>query len=136
MKAVYIREFGGPGNLELRKVADPAAPIGKQVKVRVKAASLNRADLLQRRGAYPPPPGYSPNIPGMEFAGEVADIGEGVKNFSVGDRVFGITAGEAQAELLLTDESVLARIPENLSFIEAAAVPEVFITAHDALFTL
>jgi NADPH2:quinone reductase len=136
VKAVYIREFGGPGNLELREIEDPPAPTGTQVKVLVKAAALNRADLLQRRGAYPPPPGYSPNVPGMEFAGEVAEIGEAVNDFSVGDRVFGITAGEAQAEFLLTEKSILARIPENLSFVAAAAVPEVFITAHDALFTL
>ncbi len=104
--------------------------------VRVRAAGLNRADLLQRRGLYPPPAGYSPNIPGLEFAGEVAAIGDAVTEFEVGDRVFGIAAGEAQAELLLTDAAHLARVPENLSFVEAAAVPEAFITAYDAVFTL
>ena len=70
----------------------------------------------------------------MEFAGEVASVGDNVTNWKPGDRVFGITAGEAQAEFLLTDQSLLARIPENLSFTEAAGVPEVFITAHDAIF--
>jgi len=135
MKAVYINEFGGPENLEIREVDDPPKPQNGQVLVRVKAAGLNRADLLQVQGFYPPPPGYSPNIPGMEFAGEVVEIGSDVKTFLIGDRVFGITAGEAQAELLLTDESVLAKIPDNLSFSEAAAIPEVFITAHDAVFT-
>ncbi len=75
MKAVYIREFGGPENLEIREVPDPAKPNGSEALVRVKAAGLNRADLLQRRGIYPPPVGYSPNIPGLEFAGEVAEIG-------------------------------------------------------------
>lgn len=136
MKAVYFTDFGSEDNLELREVPDPQAPTGNKVLVRVRAAGLNRADLLQRRGLYPPPAGYSPNIPGLEFAGEVAVIGETVTGFAVGDRVFGIAAGEAQAELLLADASHLARVPENLSFVEAAAVPEAFITAYDAVFTL
>lgn len=135
MKAVYIKEFGGPENLEIREVADPPKPVDTQVLVHVKAAGLNRADLLQRRGLYPPPAGYSPNIPGLEFAGEIADIGINVKDRSIGDRVFGITAGDAQAEFLLTDESVLANIPDNLRYAEAAAIPEAFITAHDAIIT-
>jgi putative PIG3 family NAD(P)H quinone oxidoreductase len=135
MKAVYISEFGGAENLQLREVTDPAKPTGTQLLVRVKAAGLNRADIMQRMGKYPPPAGYSPNIPGLEFAGEIAAVGERVSSFEPGDRVFGITAGESQAEYLLTDESVAAKIPENLSFVEAAAVPEVFITAHDAVFT-
>ena len=136
MKAVFIKEFGGPENLEFREVPDPPNPTGTQVLVRVKAAGLNRADLIQRRGNYPPPTGYSPNIPGLEFAGEVAEVGDAVTAFHAGDRVFGIVAGEAQAEFVLTDERVLAKIPDNLSFTEAAAVPEVFITAYDAIFTL
>ncbi len=135
MKSVYIKTFGGPENLEIREVADPPKPSGSQVLVRVKAAGLNRADLLQRRGLYPPPPGYSPNIPGLEFAGEIVDRGESVPGWKTGDRVFGITAGEAQAELLLIESSLLAKIPDDLSFAEAAAVPEAFITAHDAVFT-
>ena len=135
MNAVYIREFGGPENLEVREVPNPPAPKDSQVLVRVRAAGLNRADLMQRQGKYMPPAGYSPNIPGMEFAGEVAAIGESVSSVKIGDRVFGITAGEAQAEYLLIDESLLAGIPANLDFVEAAAVPEVFITAHDAVFT-
>lgn len=135
MKAVYIKEFGGAENLELREVPDPPKPKGTEVLVAVKAAGLNRADIMQRLGKYPPPAGYSEYIPGLEFAGEVAEIGESVTDFKLHDRVFGITAGEAQAEYLSIDESLLARIPDNLSFIEAAAVPEVFITAHDAIFT-
>ena len=135
MNAVYIKTFGGPENLEIREVPDPPKPSGKQVLVSVKAAGLNRADLLQRRGLYPPPPGFSPNMPGMEFAGEIVETGGNVTGWHAGDRVFGITAGEAQAELLLIESDLLAKIPENLSFIEAAAVPEVFITAHDAVFT-
>src|SRR5262245_26152976 len=136
MKAVYISQFGGPEDLEFRDVSDPPSPAPKQVLVRVRAAGLNRADLLQVRGTYPPPAGYSPNIPGLEFAGEVAATGSEVHKWKIGDRVFGITAGEAQAEFLLTDERLLARIPDGLSFVEAAAVPEAFITAHDAIFTL
>ena len=135
MKAVYIKTFGGPENLEIREIPDPPRPTGSQVMVRVKAAGLNRADLLQRRGLYPPPTGYSPNIPGLEFAGEIVETGEGVGGWKAGNRVFGITAGEAQAELLLIESSLLARIPDNLTFTEAAAIPEAFITAYDAVFT-
>lgn len=135
MRAVYITTFGGPENLEIREIPDPQKPAGKHVLVRVKAAGVNRADLIQRRGNYPPPQGFSPNVPGLEFAGEVVEAGDAVPAFHSGDRVFGIVAGEAQAELVLTDERILAKIPDNLSFVEAAAVPEVFITAHDAIFT-
>ncbi|MGB7070836.1 MAG: NAD(P)H-quinone oxidoreductase [Pyrinomonadaceae bacterium] len=135
MKAVFIAQFGGTEGLEVREVTDPALPQGSQVLVRVKAAGLNRADLLQRRGLYPPPPGISPNIPGLEFAGEVAAVGPDASLFAVGDRVFGITAGEAQSEYLLTDELLITRIPDRLSSVEAAAIPEAFITAYDALFS-
>lgn len=136
MRAVYIREFGGPDDLELREVPDPRPPAPGDVLVRVKAAGLNRADLLQVLGVYPPPAGYSANIPGLEFAGEVAAVGGRVSKWMPGDRVFGITAGEAQAEMLLSDETLLMRVPDGLSFTDAAAIPEAFITAHDAIFTL
>lgn len=135
MKAVYIKEFGGAENLEIREVEDLPKPKENQVLVRVKASALNRADIVQRQGFYAAPKGYPERIPGLEFAGEVAEIGENVQNFKLGDRVFGITAGGAQAEFLLTEANILAKIPENLSFTEAAAVPEAFITAHDAIFT-
>ncbi len=135
MKAVYIKQFGGPENLEIREISDPPKPTDTQVLVRVRAAALNRADLLQRRGLYPAPDGFSQNIPGLEFAGEVAETGENAAHWKIGDRVFGITAGEAQAELMLTEESILAKIPDKLSFTYAAAVPEAFITAHDAIFS-
>ncbi len=136
MKAVYVKEFGGAENLEIREVENLPPPNGKEVLVNVKASALNRADLLQRKGFYPAPTGFPERILGLEFAGEVAEIGGEVTNFKIGDRVFGITAGGAQAEFLLSDESLLAKIPENLSFTEAAAVPEAFITAQDAIFTL
>lgn len=135
MRAVYIKEFGGAENLEIREVENLEAPKGGEVLVSVKAAALNRADILQRMGHYPAPKGYPERILGLEFAGEVAEIGANVKDFEIGDRVFGITAGGAQAEFITTDKSLLAKIPGNLSFTEAAAVPEAFITAHDAIFT-
>lgn len=136
MNAVYIKEFGGAENLEIRDVPDPPKPMGRSVLVRVRAAGLNRADLLQRKGFYPAPEGYSTNIPGLEFAGEVVEVGDQVASWRPGDRVMAITAGEAQAELVSVDESLLMPIPEGLSFTEAAAIPEAFITAHDAIFTL
>ncbi|MBK7392107.1 MAG: NAD(P)H-quinone oxidoreductase [Chloracidobacterium sp.] len=135
MKTIYIKEFGSPEDLELTETPDPILSNKNEVLVRVRAAGLNRADLLQVRGLYPPPAGYSPNIPGLEFAGEIAAIGDEVSDWQIGDRVFGITAGEAQAEYLTIDSSLLVRIPDSLSFTEAAAVPEAFITAHDAIFT-
>ena len=135
MQAVYIKEFGGAENLEISKIENPSKPKGKEVLVNVKAAALNRADIMQREGHYPAPKGFPERILGLEFAGEVAETGDGATNFKIGDRVFGITAGGAQAEFLSTDESLLARIPDNLNFTEAAGVPEAFITAHDAIFT-
>ena len=135
MKAVYVREFGSIDNLEIIDVPEPSKPQGTEVLVRVQAAGLNRADLLQVKGAYPPPAPYSAHIPGLEFAGEVAAVGSDVSQWATGERVFGITAGEAQAEYLISDATLLARIPGNLSYAEAAAVPEAFITAHDACFT-
>ncbi len=135
MKAVRIKEFGDPDVLEIADVSEPKHPSGNEVVVRVRAAGLNRADLLQVAGKYPPPAGYDAKRPGMEFAGEVAAVGDAVKDWKTGDRVFGITAGEAQAEFLKVDSSLLAPIPQNLTFTDAAGVPEVFITAHDAIFT-
>jgi putative PIG3 family NAD(P)H quinone oxidoreductase len=135
MRAVYIKQFGDIENLELREIADPPKPTGTQVLVRVHAAGLNRADLLQVKGHYPAPQGYSSELPGLEFAGEVIETGENGNGFNPGDRVMGITAGHAQAEYILAEQSTLARIPDNLSFDEAAAIPEAFITAHDAVFT-
>ena len=107
MKVVYIKEFGGAENLEIREVEDLSKPKDTQVLVNIKASALNRADILQRKGLYPAPKGFPERILGLEFAGEVAEIGQSVKDFKVGDRVFGITAGGANAEFLLTDESLL-----------------------------
>ncbi|HRH40791.1 MAG TPA: NAD(P)H-quinone oxidoreductase [Pyrinomonadaceae bacterium] len=136
MKAVYVKEFGGVENLEIREVENPSPPTESEVLVAVKASALNRADILQRKGLYPAPKGFPERILGLEFAGEVAEIGENVSDFKIGDRVFGITAGGAQAEFIISDKGLLVKIPDNLSFTEAAAIPEAFITAHDAIFTL
>lgn len=135
MRAIFITKSGGPEGITMREVEPPPAPTADRVRVRVHAAGLNRADILQREGKYPSPPGYPENIPGLEFAGEVEAIGEGVRRWKVGSRVCGITAGGAQAELVTVAESNLARIPTALSFEEAGALPEAFITAYDALFT-
>lgn len=135
MKAVWIKEFGGTENLGVREIADLPAPATDRVLIRVKAAALNRADLLQRRGLYPAPKGFPQEIPGLEFAGEIAAVGDVVENLKIGQRVFGISAGAAQAEFVSAPENTLVEIPANLNFTEAAAVPEAFITAHDALFT-
>ncbi len=135
MRAIVIIAHGGVEGIGVHEVENPAAPTVDRVRVRVHAAGLNRADLLQREGKYPAPPGYPENIPGLEFAGEVEAVGEAVRARKIGDRVFGITAGGGQAEFIVVPESNLARIPAELDFHQAAAMPEVFITAHDALFT-
>jgi putative PIG3 family NAD(P)H quinone oxidoreductase len=135
MRAVRIARHGGVEGLEISDVPRPTGPAADRVLVRLRAASLNRADLLQRRGLYPAPAGAPPDIPGLEFAGEVAELGPEAGSVRVGDRVFGITGGGAQAEYIVVPESTLARVPENLDWAEAASVPEAFITAHDALFT-
>ena len=134
MKAAWISRFGGPEVLEVREVGKPLLN-DDQLLVRVHASSLNRADLLQRQGKYPPPPGFPAEIPGMEFAGEIAEIGSSVRQWKPGQRVFGLIGGGAHAEYVVTYERLLAEIPPNLSYEQAAAVPEVFITAHDALWT-
>src|SRR5882672_714865 len=135
MKAVTIVSFGGVEGLEVREVADAPRATLDRVRVRVRAAGLNRADILQRLGRYPAPPGYPQDIPGMEFAGEVSEVGEEARRLRAGDRVFGIIGGGGQAQYVTVPENHLAEIPANLDWAEAAAVPEVFITAHDALFT-
>jgi NADPH:quinone reductase len=135
MKAIVITGTGGPEVLELREVPKPE-PRGDQVRVRVRACGLNRPDLLQARGLYPAPPGAPADIPGLEFAGEIDALGPDVTGpLKVGDRVFGIVGGGGQAEFVVTHEQLAVPIPSNLDFVEAAAVPESFLTAHDALVT-
>jgi putative PIG3 family NAD(P)H quinone oxidoreductase len=134
MRAAVITRPGGPEVLEIREVDPPDAGPNDLV-VRVRASGLNRADIHQREGAYPAPPGSPPDIPGLEYAGEVARVGSDVHEFAVGDRVFGIAGGGAHAELLAVPARTVARAPASLSWEDAGAVPEAFITAHDALVT-
>jgi NADPH2:quinone reductase len=135
MRAAVITRPGGPEVLEIRDVPRPL-PRDGEVLVRVHASALNRADLLQRQGRYPAPPGAPTDIPGLEIAGEVFELGDGVDHWAVGDRVFGIVGGGGNAEFAVCRAQELAPIPPRLSWEDAAAVPEAFITAHDALVTL
>jgi putative PIG3 family NAD(P)H quinone oxidoreductase len=132
MRAVVIARPGGPEVLELREVERPTPGVG-EVLVRVRGTALNRADLMQREGRYPAPPGAPADIPGLEFAGEVAGLGPGAREWREGDRIFGIVGGGSYAEYVTTHERALAPIPDSLGWDDAAAVPEAFITAHDAL---
>lgn len=134
MKAVIITQPGGPEVLEIQDVETPE-PVGDYVRVRVRASGINRADLLQRAGGYPAPAGSPAHIPGLEFAGQVDAIGPQVRMWKPGQRVMGLAGGGGQAEYILAHEGLLVDIPENLDFVQAAAVPEVFMTAHDGLFT-
>ena len=132
MRAVVLRSHGGPDVLQFEDVASPV--IGEQdILVTVAATALNRADLLQRMGFYPNPFPSGPEIPGLEFAGTVAAIGEKVTAWSIGDRVMGITSGGAYAEQLSIHERQAMAVPSGVSLHDAAGIPEVFITAWDAL---
>lgn len=134
MIAAIISRFGPPEVLELREVPTPV-PGPNEVLVRVHASALNRADLLQRIGRYPAPPGWPSDIPGLEFAGQVAATGSDARRWHPGDRVFGLVGGGAHAEYVVVHEATIARIPDALTWHEAAAIPEAFITAYDALVT-
>jgi putative PIG3 family NAD(P)H quinone oxidoreductase len=130
MRAATIRD----NEIVIEQHPDPE-PGSEEVLVRVRAAGLNGADMMQRRGLYPAPPGSPQDIPGMEFAGEVAALGPGAERFAVGDRVMAIVGGGAQAELCTVHERVLMPVPDGLDWPAAGGLPEVFATAHDAVFT-
>lgn len=133
MRAIVISRFGGPDVLELRDVPAPEPSAG-QVRVRIRASAVNRADLLQRMGAYPPPRDAPPDIPGLEIAGEVEAIGPGVYELAPGDRVYGVVGGGAYAESVVVHARTLAKMPAGLDdFTKAAALPEAFLTAYDAM---
>ena len=137
MKAVVLNAYGDLDVLTITEVADPV-PGPEEVLVDIVATALNRADLLQRRGLYPSPPlaGFTPpapEIPGVEFSGRVAALGERVTSWSVGDEVMGIVGGGSYAQRLVIHEHQLMRIPTTVSVEDAAAIPEVWITAFDAL---
>jgi len=130
MRAITIHD----GEIRVQDRPDPT-PGPNEVLVRVHAAGINGADMMQRRGRYPAPPGAPKDIPGLELAGAVMARGPGADRFSEGDRVMGIVSGGGQAELAVVHERVLVPVPENLSWVQAGGVPEVFTTAHDAVFT-
>jgi putative PIG3 family NAD(P)H quinone oxidoreductase len=134
MRAVVITQAGGPEVLQLRDVPRPD-PGKRQIRVRVVATAVNRADLIQRAGSYPAPPGAPADIPGLEYAGVVDAIGARVSRWRGGERVMGLVGGGSYAEYVITHEDEAVGIPDALSFEDAAAVPEAFITAHDALIT-
>jgi putative PIG3 family NAD(P)H quinone oxidoreductase len=133
MKAVIITRPGGPEVLEIQERPKPEPGVG-QIRVRVHASALNRADLMQRQGNYPVPPGVSAEISGMEYAGEVDALGPAATLWKIGDRVMGIIAGAGHAEYLCVHEREAIPVPKAFSWEEAAAIPEAFLTAYDALF--
>lgn len=130
MRAATIRD----GEVGVEEHPDPEAGAG-EVLVRVRAAGLNGADIMQRKGHYPAPPGSPKDIPGLELAGEVVALGDGATRFAVGDRVMAIVGGGGQAELCPVHERQAMPVPDELDWIAAGGLPEVFTTAHDALFT-
>ena len=132
MRAVIFDGAGGPEVIRIAEVPKPAVAPG-QVRVRVHAAALNRADLVQRRGHYPAPPGWPNDIPGLEFAGEVEAVRDDVSRWDVGDRVMGLVGGGGQAEYVVVHEDELIPIPGGVDYAHAAAIPESFLTAYDAL---
>ena len=131
MKAILVKEPGGPEQLILEEYKKPSPKPG-ELLVRVHATALNRADILQREGKYPPPKGASP-ILGLEIAGEVEEAGSNCTRFRKGDKVFGLLPGGGYAEFAVIDEAMAMPVPENLTMQEAAAIPEVFLTAWQAL---
>jgi NADPH:quinone reductase len=130
MRALTIQD----GSLVVEERPDPEPGLG-EVLVRVRGAGINGADMLQRKGAYPAPPGSPPDIPGLELAGEVSALGPGARRFGEGDRVMAVVGGGAQAELAVVHERAAMPVPDNLDWPQAGGLPEVFTTAHDALFT-
>jgi putative PIG3 family NAD(P)H quinone oxidoreductase len=134
MRAIVIREPGGPEVMRLEEVARPV-PGRLEVGVKIRATAVNRADLLQRMGQYPAPADAPSDIPGLEFAGEVESVGAGVEGWRVGDRAFGLCGGGAYAEAIAVPARAVTRVPDRLTFEEAAATPEAFITAYDAMVT-
>ena len=130
MRAATVRD----GEILLEEHPDPVPGAG-EVLVRVRGAGLNGADILQRKGGYPAPPGSPADIPGLELAGEVAALGAGASRFAEGDRVMAIVGGGGQAELAVVHERQLMPVPDGLDWPQAGGLPEVFTTAHDAVFS-
>ena len=134
MRAVLLESKGGAEVLRVSDGVDAPEPQGEEVRIRVRAFGINRADVLQRRGAYPPPAdAIDGRIPGLEYAGEIESLGPRARERRVGDRVCGITGAGAYAELLCVHERATVRMPQGFSFEDAAAIPEAFMTAWDGL---
>ncbi|MDE0824300.1 MAG: NAD(P)H-quinone oxidoreductase [Dehalococcoidia bacterium] len=133
MRAAVITEPGGPDVLKVMEVDDPV-PGPEDILVDVKASALNRADMLQRQGAYPAPFGSPSEIPGLEFSGVVLEVGDRVDSLKEGDRVFGLLGGGGYASRTITHHRMAVKIPAGWDFVQAAATPEVYLTAYDALF--
>ena len=133
MRAAVIREPGGPEVFHVQEVPDPVSG-PDEVLVEVKASALNRADLIQREGNYPAPPGVRSDIPGLEFAGVVIEAGARVNGLAPGDRIFGLLSGGGYADRVVTHQHMAIPVPPNLDFAQAASIPEVFFTAYDVLF--
>jgi putative PIG3 family NAD(P)H quinone oxidoreductase len=131
---VIYEGAGGPEVITIGEVPKPEVR-PEHIRVKVHAAGVNRADLIQRRGQYAAPSGWPANIPGLEYAGEVEAVRQGVTQWRVGDRVMGLVGGGAQAELVVVHQNEVLPIPAGLSYEEAAAIPESFLTAYDALVT-
>ncbi|HEY9776924.1 MAG TPA: NAD(P)H-quinone oxidoreductase [Planktothrix sp.] len=132
MRAIVITKPGGPDVLQLDELPD-IQPQRGEVRVRVRATAVNRADVLQRQGRYPAPVDCPANIPGLEYAGEIDAIGEGTTDLRIGDRVFGLVGGGSYSEHIVAHWRTVARMPEGLSFEEATALPEACLTAYDAI---
>jgi putative PIG3 family NAD(P)H quinone oxidoreductase len=132
MRAIIYTAAGGIEVIQLRDVPDPKPGPG-QILVRVRAAGLNRADIHQRRGTYPAPPGWPADIPGLEYAGEVESTGPQVTRWSAGDRVMGLVGGGAHADRVVVHQDEALPLPPGMSFTDGAAIPEAFLTAYDAL---
>ena len=132
MRAVVLHEHGGPEVLTIEQVDDPV-PGPDQILVDVAHTALNRADTLQRRGGYPDPRDRDVEIPGLEYAGTVAALGNDVTEWSIGDRVMGIEAGGCYAEKVVTHARQALPVPDGVELADAAAIAEVFLTAWDAL---
>ena len=132
MRAVVLEEYGEPDVLKLTQIPEPV-PGSKEVRAKVAVCGINRADTMQRRGQYPPPSSTEHEIPGLEFAGTVDKVGATVSSWQVGDRVFGLLPGGGYGEKVIVHERLLMAIPDTLTFEDAAAIPEVFLTAYDAL---
>jgi putative PIG3 family NAD(P)H quinone oxidoreductase len=133
MRAVVYTGAGGVEVIQLRDIPDPRPGPG-QILVRLHAAGLNRADIYQRRGNYPVPPGWPADIPGLEYAGEVKALGPQVTRWKIGDRVMGLVGGGAHAEMVVVHQDEALAIPSAMPFTDAAAIPEAFLTAWDALY--